>query len=279
MSGRDEFWEEGAKRVLLAALGADRVEQRDGPGAPSATNDFDVYLEDRRIAVEVTRVTDPDLEQFGRALGSGVLRLPILERAWVLALDEGTHVRALEREVEGLLRDLERLGVDEVDRDLGAVTRERRGGDMVEGSEAAVRLTGLGVNRAACVATEPGVVRLLWPAVAAFEHPDAVVSPIEVRAADKVPKLHRADGDERHLFVWVDALAWPQHLSLRSGRVHEARPPRLQPGVDVVWAAAWVGTAPPRLPIWRASAGGAWRSVKVDPLVLEDLFIPVAEDT
>lgn len=73
---------------------------------------------------------------------------------------------------------------------------------------------------------------------------------------DNQTKLGTADGDERHLFIWVESDHHQVVAAMGLGVLPE-RPPALPDQIDVVWLA----TALRPSHVWRHARGAGWQDL------------------
>ena len=237
---------------------------RDMPGAPERTHDLDVYLPgDRTLALEVTSAGDRALEKLREMLLSEVWEAPSLRHHWWLGLDERPepHVKTLMRKIVPHLEVLERNDVGQVS------THERLPADAAPEVIAAARaIFELRAHRATRInPPKDGEAARLLSSVGAGR--SAGVSSlngiVERCAAKKVCKLRAADGDQKHLFVWLRADAYDEvELAIATLASPDA-PPTLPDGIDCVW----VGMGPrdpaaPTLSVLRARPPAGWEQIR-----------------
>ena len=99
--------EQSAARLLSDRLRADKVIARDVPGAPPATHDFDLQVQRRMVAVEVTMAADAAVKSFWAAQHDHEWEEPTLSLAWGLTLMPGTRVDGVRSKAPRYLRQLE----------------------------------------------------------------------------------------------------------------------------------------------------------------------------
>lgn len=256
-----ECW---AAWIAAAALGG-RPTRRDVPGT-SGAHDYDVCLDDRVVALEVTRAAVEKVHAQRKAIDDGSWGEPGLTSSWDVQVeaatssDPGARIRTLATKAPALLARLEALGVSHVGPVPGALSS-----DEVIAAERELRA--LGVQSASSSGLPPaGEAARLYVGtlgVAGVLDGTAVNEAVERAARDNAAKLATAAADERHLFVWADWSDGAVEAALLLGRV-AGQPPELGDGIDAVWVATWApGVAyhchASRL--WRASAGGTWRFI------------------
>lgn len=236
---------------LLQQVLDGQVTWRDAPGAPPGTHDFDLVLPDgRTIAVEVTSATDPKAKEFCEVVAKARWRAPTLTRSWLLG-QTGTNVRALRKQVEPLLRQLENAEVWQFD----------------EQDQQVAQLVSLGVRRGAALNWGQPHEILVTGGEGGAVDPEFARMAVEVVAwaQDNRDKLSHAGTDERHLVVWIDPLGPQAFASMRAWR---STPPRcccLPPEVDVLWVGRPCQTDESgRIvaeDLWRFKRGTGWEPI------------------
>lgn len=265
VSGSDGPSESAAAAVLRSVLMAGAIDSRDRPGGPPGEHDFDVWVKDQLVAVEVTRSTKPTARAYASALEQTPWESSELRHTWLLSPTGHPKLNSIRERAIALLRELEERGVTRVEQSLGGFPSETRNtGHVGEAGRAGTHLLALGIDEATCIGAGPGKVLINWPVESTFESPDVLVEAVEAEAPANTSKLGRAGANERHLFVWIDMDNWPAWAGIRSDRVNEARAPALPSGIDVVWAAAFLTLSPPRIVLWRGAQGDSWSSIPVD---------------
>ncbi len=260
--------ETSAGRILARHLNG-TYQARDVPGAPDATHDLDVVLTDgRTIALEVTSAGNHEIEGLRRLLLGRSWQAPSLRRHWWLGVpdDPRIKVKELMRKIVVYLDVLERHDVEQVGG--GLRPRQLPAGTPSQVARAAHAIFDLGVHRATRLdPPEPGETPLLMTSLngGVTGSVDLINKTVEQCAEKKAAKLRAADGDERHLFVWLLASASGVELGMATLGMPTS-PPRLPLGVDVAWVAS--GPAFPDAPsgrLWRVRPPGQWE--KLDPSV------------
>ena len=238
---------------------------RDVRGAPDATHDLDVRLKGgRRIALEVTSAGDPEVEELRRLLLGRTWEAPSLSRHWWLGVpdDPRIRVKALMREIIKHLDVLERHDVVQVG---GGLRHRQLPADTAPAvAEAANAIFDLGAHRATRLdPPKPGETPLLMASLngGVTGSIDLLNETVEGCAEKKAAKLHAADGDERHLFIWLLGSASGVELAMATLPIPTS-PPSLPMGVDVVCVAT--GPAYPDAPsgrLWRVCPPGHWEEI------------------
>lgn len=256
--------EEEAGRIVAQHLGGS-YEARDVRGAPDATHDLDVVLADsRRAALEVTSAGDRDVEQFRRLLLGRTWEAPSLRHHWWLGMPDDSRIRvkALMRKIVKHLNVLERHDVEQVG---GGLRHRQLPADTdPEVAQAAHAIFDLGADRATRLdPPKPGETPLLLPSPHGGVNGSSGLlnEAVERCAEKKAAKLRAADGDERHLFVWLLGSASGVELAMATLPLPNS-PPALPAGVDVVWVAT--GPAFPDAPsgrLWRVRPPGRWEKI------------------
>ncbi len=255
--------EESAGDIVVKHLGG-TYEARDVHGAPDATHDLDVVFADgRRVALEVTSAGDREVEQFRRLLLGQTWEAPSLRHHWWLGIpdDPRIRVKALMRKIVKHLDVLERHDVEQVG---GLHHRQLPADAAPEVAQAARAIFDLGADRATRLdPPKPGETPLLMPSPhgGVSGSSDLLNETVEGCAEKKAAKLRAADGDERHLFVWLLGSASGLELAMATLPMPSS-PPALPAGVDVVWVAT--GSAFPDAPsgrLWRVRPPGGWEEI------------------
>jgi hypothetical protein len=260
-------------RTLPQILGGyprrfDHVKGADG------RHDFDLVVDHRQIAVEVTTYVEPEIAKFEAALIPHSIHhgAPDLEWSWEIRVEESVRLEGLMDRIRPLLVRLETLGVT----GLGSPGRydaqpmvryAGRSPDRRVPAEVRDLMT-LGVDTAwADIAGSDTTVEFLRKSTHASGGSEYLVTAaVEQVSQRKVGVLSRPlalDRDERHLFVWFHAdLGGMRDFSLWSGQPEWAPTPILPCTIDHCWAAAWSSTPGEGLGhvvIWEASRGGGWQ--------------------
>ena len=248
--------EERAGHVLRKILGG-TVVPRDVPGAPPGTHDFDLVLDGRTDAVEVTMSTDPEVLAHWRAVGAEEWPAPELQNSWMLNVTPPAPIRVLRAEVGPLLRAVEQDGIPAFGLGRSARTPE--------------------IERLHQLHVKSGAVLKDWlPPQILVSHTgagsvgiDPVVRAVEAEAwkPDNREKLRRAIADERHFFVWIDSFASPAGGSA-IGFMGIALPNgcNLPPEMDTVWVAILADdpTWEAGRRLWRFDRRSGWQMVTID---------------
>lgn len=256
--------EEAAGKIVAKHL-AGTYEARDVHGAPDATHDLDVVLADgRRVALEVTSAGDREIEELYRLLLGQTWEAPTLRRHWWLGVpdDPRIRVKALMRKIVAHLDVLEQHDVEQVG---GGLRHRQLPADSPPAvAEAASAIFDLGVHRATRLdPPKPGEAPLLMASLnsGVTGSIDLLNKTVEGCAEKKAAKLRAADGDEKHLFVWLLGSASGVELAMATLPIPSS-PPAIPAGVDVVWVAS--GPAYPDAPsgrLWRVRPPGRWEEI------------------
>lgn len=255
--------EDSAGKIVAKHL-VGRYEARDVRGAPDATHDLDIVLADgRTVVLEVTSTGDGSVEELHRLLLGRAWEAPTLRHHWWLGVpdDPQTRVKALMQKIITHLAVLEQHDVEEV----GGLRHRRLPADTApEVAQAARAIFDLGADRATRLdPPKPGETPLLLPSPhgGVTGSSGLLNEAVERCAEKKAAKLRAADGDERHLFVWLLGSASGVELAMATLPLPSS-PPALSAGVDVVWVAT--GPAFPDAPsgrLWRVRPSGRWEKI------------------
>lgn len=255
--------EEAAGKIVLQHLGG-TCEARDVCGAPDATHDLDVVcVGGRRMSLEVTSAGDGEVEELRRLLLGQRWEAPSLRHHWWLGVpdDPRIRVKAMMRKIIEHLGVLERHDVEQV----GGLRHRQLPADTVpEVAQATRAIFDLGADRATRLdPPKPGETPLLMASLngGVMGSSDLLNETVEGCAEKKAAKLRAADGDERHLFVWLLGSASGVELAMATLPMPNS-PPALPAGVDVVWVAS--GPAFPGAPsgrLWRVRPPGGWEEI------------------
>jgi hypothetical protein len=108
----DRSYEQLAAQILEQVLGG-QVKWRDVPGAAPNTHDFDLHLPNGDIvAVEVTQVTNEEERAFWSPKHKKTWLASSLCKSWALDVDPAKYRHKDRSDIEGLLKEMERLGVE-----------------------------------------------------------------------------------------------------------------------------------------------------------------------
>ncbi|MGH2817392.1 MAG: hypothetical protein ACRDJS_02885 [Actinomycetota bacterium] len=232
-----------------------RVEKRD-TGAKQSMRDFEIVFSDgRRGALEVTQLTEENMEAIMGALdkvGLGI-ETTALTRRWYLWLSlgnepfRGASLRDLRKNVVGFLASLEQDGVTEFYPDPWRPSS--RAVDQLLS-----RFPVLDSGTSSTIQEQPRV-QILPPGMAGIAEAETLVELIRAVAwlPDNRRKLDVDGVDDRHLFVWV-------HPWLPAATALDEPAPdiavHLPPEVSHLWVALNTSAPPRRL--WRYSATSGW---------------------
>lgn len=247
-------YEQRAAQVLSQVLGG-QVTWRDPGGGPGSTHDFDVRCPNgTTVAVEVTSVTDPEAEAFWRAVSQANWQSTRLQRSWLLDVETGANVRALQGQVEPLLAQLEKQRIwcfdaESPEAEAHALRRlgVRSGCPLDWPTPHYVYITGGNGG-----AIDPEFPRMAVEAVA--------------WARDNRDKLAGASPAERHLFVWIRPLSHQAFASMRAWRITPPRCCCLPPEVDLLWVGRSCGTDESGTivaeDLWRFTRSSGWGRIR-----------------
>lgn len=256
---------EGEAAWTVAALLSGVPQRSDRPGAPPATHDIDICLPDGRVvALEVTSSTVPEVVEMWDAINAVDWACDELSEGWSITLDAtrrglgGAKVRRFRKEAPQWLSVLEQVDpvirphiLNNRDHDLGR-----------EAMNAITHLRRLGVRGGGSVGpTNSGPTYIVVGTVGPGGPVDGstVNSAVEAATLANLTKLLKAEADERHLFLWVDATDSPSSAAMSSFARPE--PPELPHGIDCVWVALWMRGISPQTnahTLWRLVPPGPW---------------------
>jgi hypothetical protein len=178
----------------------------------------------------------------------------------------GTQIRRFRANAAPLLAILELHNGGRVGDILGSVDSERSD----EEQQAIAELRRLGARSGGPVhrpASGPAFVVVGTAGPGGSVDGSAVNEGVEKAAVDNIEKLLKAAGDERHLFVWVDATDPGANAAMSTFAL--PGPPELPDGVDSVWVGLWqrnVNLQSNAGILWRLTPPGTWENLHV-PLV------------
>ena len=254
--------EEAAGKIVAQLLGGTH-EARDVRGAPDGTHDLDILLADgSRVPLEVTSSRDPEaVEALRRLLFDRNWEAPTLSRHWSLGVpnDKGVRVKPLMTSVVAHLEVLEQHDVEQV-------SDSRRGGEVPasaspEVTQAARAIFDLGADRATRLdPPKPGETPLVMASLhgGVSASPELLNRAVEACADKKAAKLRAAEGNEKHLFVWLSASG--VELALATLPMPDSQP-TLPEGIDVVWVATRSPSDAPAGRLWRVRPPGRWEEI------------------
>jgi hypothetical protein len=257
--------EAAALAVLGQLLGAIGVWRDDG--GQDGFHDFDLRFKDRGVvAVEVTGATDPASRQFLSRVEQLDWQVDDLTQSWSINLSAAADPRRVRGQLPGLLRQLERRGVEAFD------ARRHEGGDGVIDQLAALQ-----VLRGAAIGVLAGGRQRILPNTLpriGYGSPGLANEVVAGAASreDNRRKLRAANASgarQAHLFIWVDGHNVPAAAVLRAAGLPFALPD-LPTEIDAVWLAALHATpisedtaaASPAVTIsrlWFCPRGGPWQ--------------------
>lgn len=259
---RDRREEATAQRVV-EIIDQVRLVPTDVLGAPDRTCDFAIERGGVRVgALEVTMLVDFDRQSLqGWVVKYGFVETPDLTRSWYVALDDDAldmkKSPKFMRTLIEALRGLETRGIENYQR-----PRTIRPGHVPE------LIENLPVMFANSYETAGAArVQLLGPSIGGVAWAGSTHAAIEEalageRFVGEREKLRRAEGTERHLFVWIGNNLIDAELGLTLEDQPYPGAPSLGSEITAIWVAA---PAPEGTILWRSS-GGPWeRHVVPDP--------------
>jgi hypothetical protein len=195
-----------AGRVVCRIIGG-TFEVTDAPGAGDGMYDVRITLDGgRTIALEVTSYGDDEWKSTGsrirKRVASGRFTGKTLNKTWWVIVATGVQMKPLESRLETLLATLEA-------NDHSFASDAYVGDDLVL-HEVSKGFRELGVNEAVVwdsLDVDEGRI-VLSQSLRAIGTAGALSAAIQAvfDKGDNQPKLARADADERHLYVYVDAV-------------------------------------------------------------------------
>lgn len=275
MAERPNPREHEAGLLVAKTLGGQLV-WKDRPGAPDGTHDFDVLLPDgKRIALEVTTSTIESVLSLWDAVGKRSWEAPSLRALWFVRVPypqpgmPAVRIGQLHKRVETLLAVLE---ADDV-WNFGPGYAPMPSAEPTLAVEAAFSdLQALGVMAATAISLGEGYIGIGTVGGGGSVDPTSLNGTATAHVKANLDKLARAEADERHLIVWIDAIDFSGEWAMAFDRV-PAEPPALVPEVRTVWVAKWspgASEASNAAKLWRATPPDNWEALEV-PAVLADL--------
>lgn len=231
-------WDEEREAAAIVArfLGARSVTKHDDGTSPGM-HDFELLLDDRVVALEVTSIADEDALGLWAAVRKRTLAAPSLSRVWGLGLrDSRVRIDPVFETGVSRLEVLEANGIDAFDHSPPLATWPN------EAKAALANLRGLGVMTGASEAggDDGGRIFLGVVGTGIWSHSSDLNDALHPAIEHNIDKLRAAAADERHLFVW---LTWTSHESQAAllylqnlGQLPESDPDLLPQGLDVLWA-------------------------------------------
>jgi hypothetical protein len=264
MTGQQTDIEERAAGAIVAWELEGWWEPRDVPGAPEETHDLDVHIPgDRTVTLEVTSAGDRALDELRKRIFGEVWEAPSLRHHWWLGWSEQPppQVKTLKRKIVPHLELLEQNQVAQVS------TLEPLPADASPEVVAAARaIFELHAHRATRLdPPKPGETARLLSSLGSGRtgSADSLNGIVESCAAKKVKKLRAADGDEKHLLIWLRAEAHETVELATATLADPDAPPTLQEGIDVVWVAMGPpDPAAPTLGVLRVRPPTGWEQIR-----------------
>ncbi len=258
---------------MAAVLGGQPV-GRDGPKAPPGTHDFDIPITDgTTIALEVTTAAKPQILRTLASMSKLADRKFELANTWFLTGrhpepgEPGPQINQIAKRAEVLLGALESAGLDRFDEYSTSAA-----GPTAEGPRQAIEdLRSIGVIRARSMGPPPdkrAFVCLGMVGGGGSVDPDALNDVVIEESAANALELDRADGDEKHLFVWIDTTSFSAEFSMWMNQPPSTAPLLPSP-VTTSWVATWgpgvsFGSQAARL--WRVAPPAPWQILEIPPI-------------
>jgi hypothetical protein len=269
LPGRTLDPSEHAAATIVAGLVDGRAEPRDIDQAPEGTHDFDIVLPDRRqVALEVTAADDRDIRSVNEAGFWNEWPEPALANDWWVVIGHvagGAQVRIVKvmKRIVPSLVVLEQNSVEDVDTRVRPSYRRPLPDARQVVLDAMTQLHELGVSAARPWGTRQGPeARLLVSFTAGFSSdPEKLTELVAMLADRKAKKFAAAEGDERHLFVWLRPTYPGAEIAMTLLPPPDIRP-EIPEAIDVVWLAT-TGSAPTGQRLWRLTQHGGWEDVDV----------------
>lgn len=226
-----------AADLMVRHLGGTWV-PRDPGGGPKSLHDFDLVTEQgTRIAVEVTRLTDPARAAANAAIEDGDWKIAGLRSDWVVDIRGTPRVKRLKAALPAPMGVVDRSPLDRYIFEKPEVAGEPL---TEEVSDALRLLRGLGVRllyRLGEPAQGPGELMISEATVVGSTGTVLLVTAAQSLAVlpDNLRKLSTATGyDEAHLFVWIEASRHAEVAAMSSPWLPDTAP-RLPEPVQAVW--------------------------------------------
>jgi hypothetical protein len=193
--------EEPAGLAIADELGGKLV-PRDGPGAPDRTHDFDIELGvGKTVSLEVTASVDEGKLRKAKPLEMGWGQTG-LKGNWVLVIDDHARpsVRRFKKEALQLLLALEHGGIANLD-----VDEPDSVAPMADALREQMRALGIGAAVSDPRSTPAGNVAVWTLEVdSVLRDLNRLNALVEHEIRENIAKLAVTNGDERHLFIWID---------------------------------------------------------------------------
>jgi hypothetical protein len=250
-------YEQLAAQILEQVLRG-QVKRRDVPGAVPNTHDLDLHLPNGDIvAVEVTQVTNEEERALWSPKHKRTWLATRLCESWALDIDPAKYRHKDRSDLEGILKELERLGVKAFGLRRPVPARANALIDQLES---------LGVKSGHAFSHARPFITISTSNVG-MTHPEIISSIVEDVAwkDDNREKLGNAKGfKERHLFIWIDELAHQASVAMDNicDNLGMPRPVGLPFEVDVVWVAKQHVSPASRVCLWQYRKGGGWQRVR-----------------
>jgi hypothetical protein len=250
-------WDEEAAARIVAQHTGGTYRARDVLGAEERTHDLDIDLPDGgRIALEVTSAGDGQLESLQNAAFGRTWSAPTLAGNWWLVLprDPRLRVKPLMAAVVPHLALLEKHGVEQIG--SGSRPRQPPDGVHVDAAEAVRQIFALRVRVATRInPPAPGETAQVLVSLGdgVGSNIDIVNELVAARAEAKAAKLAAAEGDKRHLFVWIRGSQSGAELAMGTLPPPEVAP-LLPDAIDVLWVASAAA-------LWRLQPPREWESL------------------
>lgn len=190
--------EREAASVLRHALAADRVLERDVPGAPDSRHDFDVVAGPLCIAVEVTQAANRalmwrygELEELRQQIGSNKISVTQTLGRWSVWVEPDTRVKSLVPQLDSLVAAVEADDVWYASHLGGGAARDATQRRMVPTPASVRALAAAGVKHALRwrdTQASPAI-DVLPPDMWAWENVDAPAKAVEDEIPRNIDKL------------------------------------------------------------------------------------------
>lgn len=235
--------EHRAAEAVVAFVGGTIVD-RDVDGAPDKTVDFDVLLTDGRVvALEITAASDPEVVRLHAQAFKFEWPAPLLLNDWQIGVKHPLggptiNLRPVQKGIESILVVFEHNGVANV----GSVGMSRPPvGVNQDVTDATTEMFNLGVTMARVHrrAKAPGKAMVLNSIHGGHgSNANEMNELVEINAMANIEKLRDAEGDEKHLFVWIDSSRPEAELAMHLGQMPFGSP-TLPEGLNTVWVGSW----------------------------------------
>jgi hypothetical protein len=214
------------------------------------------YSTGMRVPFEVTSATNEGLKATQEAIltrhgGTSVSRVMCIHD-WLVVPLPFANINRIRREVDKFLKAIEVEGRNEF---LAWTDVEES-----QAVEAIFRELKIEIGEVINLTT-PGI-EIALPMAKGQPDPTIINNIVEAEAnkSDNRRKLNAVEGQEKHLFVYLDhatkSIAW---AAVRNGELPAAKP-TLPPEITHIWMATWTGVAGWHT-VYRAQLGSSWTSM------------------